>query len=123
MASQRGRYPSAILAVLWARGKDGNGKPIGATTDEIIHAVQSALPVSARPSRIDTGWGIRAALNRMSKPGGSLAKTYEYKTVRGNVYGTRVYRYTPLVELLNARPALPSDTVSDTERRGGMGDA
>lgn len=82
----RGRYPAAIFELLSAR-------PDGATSDEIIAQLAQSIPADAAPRSIESGWGIRAALTRMSKEGGPLTKEYVYRPVDGRRFGVRVYRY------------------------------
>ena len=91
----RGQYPIAIFEFLKVR-------PRGATTAEIIQGVVKAVPSDAAPARMLAtvsesdptllGWGIRAALNRMTQQS-ILIKTYEYYGTQDRPYAMRTYRY------------------------------
>lgn len=73
----------------------------GATTEQVIDAVLQSTDEDRLPARVDTGWGIRAALTRLYRKG-QVGKIYEYLpmsytrkdgSIVTHAYGKRTYRY------------------------------
>lgn len=70
---QKDVYGPVIIEMLTRAGEGG------LTSNEIIQSIRSTKPEPSSPrqlDRIDTGWGIRAALNRLFRRG-MVAKIFE----------------------------------------------
>lgn len=70
---QKDVYGPTIIEMLKRAGEGG------LTSNEIIQSIRSTKPEPSSPhqlDRMDTGWGIRAALNRLYR-GGMIAKMFE----------------------------------------------
>lgn len=70
---QKDVYGPTIIEMLKRAGEGG------LTSNEIIQSIRSTKPAPSSPhqlDRIDTGWGIRAALNRLFRRG-MVAKIFE----------------------------------------------
>ena len=70
---QKDVYGPVIIEMLTRAGEGG------LTSNEIIQSIRSTKPEASSPhqlDRIDTGWGIRAALNRLFRKG-AVAKIFE----------------------------------------------
>lgn len=121
---KRGFYPDTILNFIDSRG------PEGATTDEIANHVASVFERNVIYGDFAhaggySNWSLLAALNRMSKDYTSeadqrqkhvLDKTYEYRPVGDNRYGTRVYRYRLAANFTIAKRIMPNEeATTDTE--------
>lgn len=95
LLSKKDRYGIVILRAL------ERVREVGMDTNQLITEALEQIPEEGHTSGTESGWGMRAALNRLFRRG-KIAKRFEFQpstykrgdgAVVQNAYGKRVYRY------------------------------